>query len=164
MKKWFAVLLLGALLCGCGAQPTFETVDDDDSLAVSASVKKIMLDLPKEAATPTAESAGGSLYLCDGYTLTVQTLTGGDLDRTLTQITGYSQQELRPIRTRSGDATRYELVWSAAGESGDQIARAVILDDGSSHYAVTVMADAGKGGQLLETWQELLDSVTLGTD
>lgn len=165
MKKWFAILLAAVLLCGCGAQPTFETVDDHDSLVASVNTREILVDLPKEAATATMESAlGGSLYLCDGYTLTVQTLTGGDLSRTLTEVTGFSQEELRPICTKSAGAVRYDLAWTAAGEGGDQIARAVILDDGVSHYAVSVMADADKGGQLLEAWQNLLGSVVLSTD
>ena len=165
MKKWFVILLAGVLLCGCGAQPTFETVEDSDLMVVSANNREILVDMPKEAAAATMESAlGGKLYLCDGYTLTVQTLTGGDLGRTLTEVTGFLQEELRPICTKSAGAVRYDLVWTAAGEGGDQIARAVILDDGVNHYAVSVMADADKGGRLLETWQELLGSVTLSTD
>lgn len=165
MKIWIAFLLVAALLCGCGGQPVFETVEDHDSLVASANAREILVDLPKEAATATMESAlGDKLYLCDGYTLTVQTLAGGDLDRTLSEITGFSQKELRPICTKTAGAVRYDLVWTAAGETGDQIARAVILDDGVSHHVVSVMADADKGGELLETWQDLLGSVKLYTD
>lgn len=165
MKRWFAFVMVAALLCGCGAQPTFETVDDQDSLVASATTRQILLDLPKEAATPTLESAtGDKAYLCNGYTLTVHTLAGGDLDKTLSAITGYTQAELHPIRTKTANATRYDVVWTAAGEGGDQIARAVILDDGQSHYAVTVMADADQGGQLMETWKNVLGSVALSTD
>ena len=165
MKKWIALLLTALLLCGCGAQPTFETVDDNDSLVVSATSREILLDLPKEAAKPTMESAfGDCLYLCDGYTLSVQTLSGGDLGRTISAITGYPEGQLHPVQTKTADAARYDLVWTAAGEGGDQIGRAVILDDGVSHYAVTVMADADKSGKLREVWQDLLGSVTLSTD
>lgn len=165
MRKWYVLILAALLLCACGAQPTFETVDDDNALMVSATLRQIELALPKEAAKPVMESAsGGSLYLCDGYTLTVQTLSGGNLDRTAQQLTGYCWSELQPIRTQLSDAVRYDLAWAAAGEGGDQVGRAVILDDGMNHYAVSVMADADIAGTLQDTWQKLLHSVKLGTD
>ena len=165
MKKWWIFLLLAALLSGCGAQPTFETVDDDDSVMASASLRQIELTLPKEAAMPTARTeTGDSLYLCDGYTLELQTLSGGDLDRTLKQITGYGKDQLQLICTKIPDADRYDLTWLAAGEGGDQIARAVILDDGRNHYVVSVMAEAAKSAELRQTWQTLMNSVRLSTD
>ena len=165
MKKWIVFIFAAALLCGCGVQPTFETVDDQDLLVVSAPVREVKLNLPAEAAKPAMQTDDGdSLYLCNGYTLTVQTLDGGDLGRTLRQVTGYWQEELQPLRTKFSGATRYDLTWSAAGEGGDQVARAVILDDGQYHYAVCVMAEADMAGQLQNTWQDLLGSVTLRTD
>lgn len=165
MRKWIVCILAVLLLCGCGAQPTFETVNDEDSMVVSASVRRIELTLPKEAAKPAMESAAGDrVYLCDGYTLTVQTFSGGDLNRTLQQLTGFPRDQLQLIQSKSADALRYDLAWSAAGEGGDQVGRAVILDDGKNHYAVTVMAEAKLAGQLQETWQTLLGSAGLSTD
>ena len=165
MRKWLVCMLAMLLLCGCGAQSVFETVDDEDSLAVSAAVRQILIDLPKEAAKPVMESAGGdSLYLCDGYTLTVQTLAGGEMNRTMQQLTGFGKDQLQYICTRSGDAERYDLAWTSAGEGGDQVARGVILDDGQNHYAVCVMADAADAAALQKTWQKLLNTVALSTD
>lgn len=125
---------------------------------------QLEITLPKEAAVPSMENEdAGRIYLCDGYTLTVQTLAGGDLDRTLRQITGFGRAQLTVMETRSEDITRYACVWSAAGEGGDQVGRAVILDDGSCHYAVTVMAEASIAGDLAENWQEILESVKLSS-
>lgn len=165
MRKWFALIITAAILCGCGVQPTFETVNDDDSLLASASIRQITLDLPKEAAQSVIKSdSADSLYLCNGYTLTVQTLPGGDLNRTMQQISGYGKDQLQFIRTKGMDADRYDLAWASAGEGGDQVARAVILDDGQNHYAVTVMADAQESGQLQKTWNQILGSVSFRTD
>lgn len=165
MNKWFSFILAALLLCGCSAQPVFETVEDVDVLPASATVRQIKLDLPKEAAKPVMQSEDGdSLYLCDGYTLTVQTLSGGDLDRTFRQVTGHSHSQLQPIRSKSGDAARYDVAWTAAGEGDDQVARAVILDDGFYHYAVSVMADAQIAGSLQNQWKTVLGSVSLRTD
>lgn len=165
MRNWFVLIVVALMLCGCGAQPVFETVNDDDSLMVSASVCPINLDLPKEAAKPVMQSAdGGSLYMCDGYTLMVQTFSGGDLDETVRQLTGYTMDQLQRVRTQQDELTRYDLVWSSAGEGGDQVGRAVLLDDGLNHYAVSVMADADSAGELQTTWKKLLGSVSLDTD
>ena len=102
--------------------------------------------------------------MCDDYMLSMQTLAGGDLNRTLKQITGYDKTQLTVLQTRAGDAEKYSCVWTAAGEGGDQVGRAVILDDGNYHYCVTVMADAAAAGELIPVWQELLATVSLSTD
>lgn len=160
MKKWWMAVLIAGMLCGCGAQPVFETVNDDVALLASAQMRQVMLELPQEAAKPVLQSAdGSSLYMCNGYTLTVQTFQGGDLDRTTQQLAGFTQGQLRPIQTQCDGYIRYDLAWAAAGEGGDQIARAVILDDGVNHYAVAVMADGTAAGDLQAAWQKLLGSV-----
>lgn len=165
MKTILIMILCVLLLAGCSAQETFETILDDPAVSASATAARITLSLPEEAATPSAENADGSrLYLCDGYTVTVQTLAGGDVDRTLREISGFSKDALTVMQTVQNQTVRYETVWSAAGEGGDQTCRAVILDDGKYHYAVTVMAPYTSAGELRETWQNILSSVTLSID
>ena len=41
----------------------------------------------------------------------------------------------------------------------DETALIVILDDGTFHYAVSVMADADQAAKLEATWKHILDSV-----
>lgn len=162
VKKLCVVLILAAFLTGCGAKETFETVLDGNDVPAMAQMQQLELKLPEEAAVPSMENPDtGKLYLCDGYTLTVQTMDAGDLNRTLRQLTGYESSQLTLLQTKQGDANRYEFVWSAAGESGDQIGRAVVLDDGSYHYSVSVMAPADDSGSHADTWQEIFDSVKL---
>ena len=161
MKKIIAVLALGLLLTGCGGQLTLETVLDTYETP-AAQAQQVELTLPEDAALATIGSADtGKLYLCDGYSVTVQTVGAGDLDHTLRQTTGFAKEQLTVIQTHVGDITHYDCVWSALGEEGEQTCRGVILDDGCYHYVVTVMADAEIAGQLTETWNEILRSVTL---
>ncbi len=161
MKKIIAVLALGLLLTGCGGQQTLETVLDTYETP-AAQARQVELLLPEDAALATIGGADtGRLYLCDGYSVTVQTMGAGDLDRTLRQATGFAKEQLTVMETHVGDITRYDCVWSALGEEGEQTCRGVILDDGCYHYVVTVMADAQKAGELTETWNEILRSVTL---
>lgn len=160
MKKLILVLGLAAILSGCAAQQTFETVQD--VYAAPAALHQLRLTLPDEAALFVMEDGSGScFYECDGYTLTTQTLAGGELDQTLRLLTGYGADGLTVITTSRDGLRRYDGVWTAAGEGGDQVGRFTVLDDGTNHYAVTVMAEANAAGDLDDTWDALLGSACL---
>lgn len=162
MKRLWIVLVLAVLLTGCSAQQTFETFLDTCDVPALAQIQQLQLSLPEEASVMTMDAGdNGKLYLCDGYTVTVQTLLSGDLQQTLQETTGFLPAQLQMIQTEVGDTMRYDCVWSAAGEGGDQIGRAAILDDGSYHYVVTAMADATSGGDMTQAWNELFGSIKL---
>ena len=153
---------MALFLTGCGMAETFETVGDDLLQPVMGQIRQIDLDLPESAAAPVMnEDDGGKLYLCDGYVLTVQTLDGGDLNRTVRNLSGFSVEDITILETHTQGIKRYDWVWSAAGEGGDQVGRAVVLDDGSHHYCVTVMADEQTAGSLDDQWTRLFATVAL---
>lgn len=158
MKKYVLLMFILALT-GCTAKETFETVEDwYYTPAVSAAA--IRVEVPEDAAVAT-QSDGGSLYLCDGYSLCMQTLQSGDLSRTLQTVTGFPAEKLQLMETASDGITRYDFVWAAAGEGGDQLCRGAILDDGSFHYTLCVIAQADTAGQLEQSWQEIFSSFGL---
>lgn len=160
MKKLWMAGVLALLLCGCGAQETFETVGQVQQQPEQAKPWTVLYDLPEDAGKPVMEGEEtGSLYMCKDYSLSVQTLPGGDLDRTLQQCTGFTADRLQIMQTKTETADRYETAWATSGEAGDQVGRLAILDDGNYHYVLTVMADAGKAGQLAESWQTLFRSL-----
>ncbi len=162
MKKIWILAVLALLLTGCGAQETFETISDVYAVPASAAVYEVQMSLPEEAVLQTMEAGDGSkLYLCDRYTVTVQTLDAGDMDRTLRTVTGFGKEQLRYLKTRKDGFACYNCAWSTAGEEGNAVCRAVILDDGNSHHAVTVMADYTDAADLTARWQHILDSVSL---
>ena len=162
MRKCWIIGVLVLLLTGCGAQETFETLGDLYVEPVAATAQEMAVDLPAEIAAPVMESGdSGKLYLCDGYTLTMQTFESGDLNRTLQECTGYGRDALTVMETVRDDVTRYECVWTSAGEGGDQLGRLTVLDDGCYHYVLTVMADAAEAGQLSQTWQHMFNSFRL---
>lgn len=159
MKKICFVLIIVLLLSGCQAAQTFEGVQDVYGPQQQAAPRKIELDLPKNAQTVAGSS--GDLYLCDGYDVTVETFPSGDLPYTIQTLTGFAPNALTMLQTSASGVDRYECVWTAAGENGETVGRAVILDDGQYHYCVTVMAQAEGIGKLADAWQELLGSVHL---
>ncbi|MBQ7341226.1 MAG: hypothetical protein IJW41_03570 [Oscillospiraceae bacterium] len=161
MKKLGFLVLLALLLTGCGATETFETVSDEYLLPAGSTLQEVSLVLPEETDVQVMKEQYGSLYLCQGYTLTVHTAEGGDLNRTLTAATGFSREELQLMESRQGEIKRYEAVWAAAGENEPQVGRICILDDGSYHYVLTAMTDASVSAQMQEPLQEVFSSFQL---
>ena len=161
MKKVFVMLLLPVLLLGCAAEPVFEAVEDVYAKGeMQPGTLEVMI--PEKAAVLTAAAdSSEQLYFCDGYTMTVHTLEGGDLDSSFRTLTGYGMDALTVLETLRGEVSCYSCAWVSAGESGDQVGRLVLLDDGVYHYAVTVMAAADRAGDLAEAWDQILSRVSL---
>lgn len=159
MKKWWILMFMVVFLTGCAAEETFETVNDVMDQPVMAPAGQIALELPESASAQTALGAEENrLYFCDGYTVTVQTMERGDLKRTAKSLCGFDTAELKIVETSDGDIKRWDWVWTAAGEGGDAIGRAAVIDDGKYHYCVTVMADAQQAGEMEDQWSKLFRS------
>lgn len=160
MKKLLLMLCTMLLLTGCAAQ-TFETVDDLNDVQAMATPATLLLDLPEEAAAPAMQGSSGTLYFCGDYDIMVEIMPSGNLSNTLQILTGFQREELELMQTVRCGVDCYEGVWSAAGEAGDHVGRVLVLDDGSFHYCVSVMAMAEDAGQCAEDWNEILESVAL---
>ena len=162
MKKCCILALVLFLFTGCGAREALETVSDDHIQPVAAPVWQMVLDVPQDAAVTVLEGEdAGKIYLCDGYTVTVQTFSSGDLKKTFRTLTGYEKEDLTVMQTLQDGAKRYECVWVSAGEGEEQVARACLLDDGNYIYAVTAMAGQSRSGELTDTWQTMFESFRL---
>lgn len=160
MKKLLMILCCVLFLTGCRSE-VFETVDDPNDVPVIATPAQLLVELPEDAAAPVMNVAGGKLYFCDGFDVTVEVLAAGNLDETLQFLTGFGREELEILQTKRCGVDCFEGVWSAAGEAGDQVGRFLILDDGSFHYCVTVLAPAENVSESMDVWQQVLDSVKL---
>lgn len=153
-------MVLILTMCGCAA-PTFETMNDVYAPQQEIVPQKSVFQIPNDAAAQVMENENGRLYFCNGYEIMVETLSAGDLNRTVQTLTGYAKDALTIVETSVSQLNRYECVWTAAGEAGDQVGRAVILDDGNYHYCISVMSAAQEAGSLQDTWEELLRSFRL---
>lgn len=160
MKKWMLLLVVCAMLSGCAAEETFETVADE-IWEVAAVPRQVELELPPEAAAPASESEEGKIYICDGYEITLQTLPGGDLDESIRTVSGYGREDLTVMASQQGEWKRYDLVWVCAGEEGERICRGAVLDDGSYHYVLCVLSDSDRTEEYEEAWSALFSSYSL---
>lgn len=162
MKKviGFVILCAGFALSACSRSTPFETMGSVSQQSNADLKQQIVVALPNGASI-CEENEQEKVYMCDGYTLSVQTMMGGDLNRTLKAITGFPKEELKIIETFENGTKKYSCVWTSAGEQELQVGRSCILDDGFYHYAVTVMAGESKTGKLQSTWENLLGSCRL---
>lgn len=159
MRKWWILLCCSFLLTGCAAKETFETMDDVLVQPVMAPAGTIHLMLPPEASAQAMLGSGNDkLYFCDGYTAAVQILERGDLNKTCRALCGFGTEDLNILETSADGQKRYDWVWSGAGEGGDALGRAAVIDDGKYHYCVSLQTEAALAGELESAWAELLGS------
>lgn len=167
MKKCCVVLLMAALLlsfAGCRAEETLETVADDLVQPVMAQPGRISVELPRETALPAMENDGGRIYICNDYEIQVQTMEAGDLNQTVRSLSGQEKEDLTVMQTWRGGMEQYEFVWAAAGESGDQLGRALILDDGNYHYCLCVLRNASDARKTQIDWDQVFSSFCVVED
>ena len=161
MKKCCLVILAAFLLCGCAAEETFETVADDLVAPVMAQPREITVRLPDNAVAPVLESDIEQVYLSEDYEIVIETLSSGDLNATIEALCGYQKDQLTTMETQWDNVTRYDFVWASAGEKGERLGRAAILDDGSYHYCMSVLRDAATVEKTQIVWSDVFNSFAL---
>lgn len=161
MKTCWIPVVLALLLCGCGTQPVFETVGDDLVRSAMAQPREIAVQLPDGAITPVLDSDTEQVYFCEDYQIILETRTSGDVSATIQSVCGYQREDLTVMETQQGSVTRYEFVWACAGEEGDCLGRAVILDDGDYHYCMSVLRKASTTETSQIVWNEVFRSFRL---
>ena len=158
-KLFFIGLALALVLCGCGARETLETIADDIPVeSVLGQMREISVRLPDGAVSPVLKSEAEQLYLSEDYEILVQTCPAGNLNDTIRKLTGFDKEQLTVMETEQDGAKRYDFVWAAAGEDGERLGRAAVLDDGSYHYCLSVLRDADTTEKSQIVWRDVFDS------
>ena len=79
----------------------------------------------------------------------------------ITAISGYDPDRLTVMHTLQDGTDRYDFVWASAGETGERLGRAVVLDDGNYHYCMSVLRDAENTKMSQVVWSDVFDSFCL---
>lgn len=161
MKRMIVLMTVLGLLSGCGAAETYELVTDEPVQQVSAQPREVHFFLAEETAMPAMETDSGKLYLCGEYDVMSQIFDGGDLERTIRQVSGFSPNDLTVIQTESENVIKTEFVWTSAAEEGHRICRATILDDGNYHYVLSATVPAEKIEEYQEIWNGIFETFKL---
>ena len=157
MKKLWVLMILVCLLAGCAGETAMETVADEIVLT-QAQAKSIRVELPEETVLPVMQTDTGKLYICRDFEVSVQTLPGGDLERTVAALTGFGLSAVTVMQQEEGTLDRFALAWSCAGELGTEIGRASILSDGDYHYCLTVMTPEENALEYQEIFNGMFES------
>lgn len=141
MKRIVWILMATLLLCGCMnvTEPVFETVEDGVPGPVAAEPAPVWVWLPDGAAAQTA-AEGSACYTWNECELRVQTLAGGDIRRTMEQLTGMDPERLTVMEYQRGELQMYQSVWSMTGEEGITLGRLLVADDGAYHYCISLLS------------------------
>lgn len=165
MKKLWVIPILALLLAGCGSEKALETISDEQETPVVAAEQRVLLQLPEELSAPVLQSEKtGTLYICDDYSVTVQTVSAGDIDKTIRNATGMNRADLQIMQTQENGVKRYRWVWATGGENGVQVGRGCILDDGTYHYVLTALADEKASSRVQPAWKEIFGSFRLAQE
>ena len=160
MRKLWVLVMASVMLAGCAAETTMETMADEQVLSESV-MKEITMELPGEPVLPVMRTDTGEIYICEDFEVSVETLPGGDLQRTVQMLTGFGMEDVTVMETTAGERTRYDLAWSAMGETGPEVGRAAVLCDGAYHYCLTVMTAEENAASCREMFNGLFESFTL---
>ncbi len=165
MKKLWIILLAAVVFAGCSKKNVLETITDVPDTPVAVVAQRIQLYLPQELSAPVLQNEEtGALYLCEDYAVSTQILESGDLNKTIRSVTGMEKDNLQVIQTKKQDAACYQWVWATGGESGVQVGRGCVLDDGVYHYVLTAQADEEAAGKVQDVWDEIFTCFSLATE
>lgn len=163
MKKLCVMVVLTALLCGCGKQD-YEVRSAPCGAEEAAAPAVISICLTDELSAPVMSTQEGDrLYMADHYEVSLQTVAGGDLNATLKSCTGFDRSKLTVLETDKDGLKRYDCAFTALGEGTQNVGRLTVLDDGNYHYVLTVTADGVYAEEMSAAWQQLSDSFQIST-
>ncbi len=161
MKKYLVMGIFLLMLTGCGREAVMETIADVPIAPAAAQPRQVQVDLPDDVVAPVLAEEGEQIYLCNGYEIVIETLASGDLSGTIQSICGYEPEDLTVMTTQTEGTSRYEFVWASAGERGDRLGRAVVVDDGNYHYCMSILRDAAMTEDTQIVWRNVFESFQL---
>lgn len=91
-------------------------------------------------------------------------MTADSLDSLLQTLTGFPQASLQVLQTEEFGMPRYDVAWTASGDSGMESCRAAILDDGMYYYVLTSSVNQEQTAQNRETLDQVFATLGLYAD
>lgn len=152
MKK-IGILVVALLLCilfGCKAEPQWETVDDDMTVAVSAADIPFVITfgIPSDAVEQAfLDDADRSLYVQEtgDYEIISDVITAVSLDDAMRAVSGFDQGEVSVLETSRFGLPEYQFAWYSTSEEGSYVSRASLVRDGGYYYALVFSIKEGLG-------------------
>ncbi len=158
-------LLLCGLLCGCRAEPDWETVDDDAVLQVSAMVEP-PYGVPDDASMEPLSAKNRSLYVGENgdYEIFSDALSAASLDDAIRQVSGFGETDLSVLETTRFGLPEYRFAWASSSDEGEYVSQASLVKDGDYYYALVFSVRQGLGGKYDDCAEAVFSSFGLYGD
>ena len=168
-KILLSSLLLCGLLCGCRAEPDWETVDDDAVLQVSAMVEPpyvITYGVPDDASMEPLSVKNRSLYVGENgdYEIFSDALSAASLDDAIRQVSGFGETDLSVLETTRFGLPEYRFAWASSSDEGEYVSQASLVKDGDYYYALVFSVRQGLGGKYDDCAEAVFSSFGLYGD
>ncbi len=169
MKKMCCIALVVGLLLtvtGCGEEKPQSSEENHCSLKDEKALPRYDISVATPANAPELETFQGEgcqvFAQEDGdFYFAVQTLQADSLDALLMELTGKQQNSMTILTTWQQGMPRHDLNWVSAGESGLEVNRAAIIDDGSYYYTVTLTVPEDNAAEIFREQEDCFDSIWL---
>lgn len=169
MKRVLAICFLFTVLTGCAAPQTASvfTVTDEVPVEASAPPFSVGFAVPTDAVLSVSSDDG--LERCytaaDGrYTIQTAVRAGVDAEQVMREMTGFSVEDLSPIRTTRYGMTQYRFSWCSGDDSGVTICTGAVLEGEDACYCLSFSTpeDCAKDCRTLQT--QVMESFSLYED
>ena len=161
MKKLWWLIFAVLMICGCTADPVYETMGNVwDNPQVQSEPASIEFGLPDDAQMEVMESDGlARSYRIGEWMLWTEICNGGDVEATMEALTGL--EDPRIISHPAGVYTCYETAWAVGEEAGEFLVRTAVIPKGQYHYCLSIKYPQEDAVQVGSFFTEILNNVSL---
>lgn len=168
MKRAIVISLLLALLAGCAAPQTADVFTvDDELLPELRPTFRIVFAMPTDAVLSVSSDDGlQSCYTAEDGRYTIQTAIrpGVRAEQAMQDMTGFSAEELSPIRTRRMGMAQYRFSWCSGDDDGVLICTGAVLEGEDACYCLSFMTTENRSRDCRELQMQIMDSFSLYED
>lgn len=146
--KWLVLVSLLLTLCGCGAKPVWEVVEDlqpaGNVTPWQETAYDIHIALPQEADL-IGQHQDAALYEAGNLEIMTSRFLASDYTAAVEYLSGYEAERLNILQTTRFDLPEYQFAWYSETEEGGRMFRADFVMDGMTCYAVVCSAPEAIG-------------------
>ena len=162
MKILLIFVLLLYSMAGCGTQVVYETIGNScEEPQPVAQPCELQLRLPEGTVMETMDADGSGYYTLGQWEIWTRVLPGGDLHQTLQTIAPVDPDGLTLIKREINGYECVETTWSAAGEEGESVVRAGVIQDGGYHYCICLCVPQSDAREAEELFGQIFRTAVL---
>ncbi len=164
-------LLLIIAFSGCKVQNNFEGQTVDDELPAWAEDTELRYSIsfavPDGSLLPADGMGDGTIVYeaeDESYTIVANTTWGQSPQQIMTAMTGYSVEQLQPIKTQRYGMDEYRFSWCSTGEEGTLVCTGALLADENYCYSLQFRVKESAAKETAACREQVMSSFSLNYD